>query len=350
MKAPLARAIPMEKQKATNSQDNVTRPRGPVHLFISELKPGDKLSQFFQIQSVELRKTRTGSDFLDMVVRDSTASISARLWSETIKRCGANFSSGDVVKIDGHVDTYRDHNQIIVDNIRKAGSDELDNVAVFHQRSQEKAELFFEELMAFAKELRPQSLCDLVVTLIHENEIALKTCPAAKMVHHAYQGGLIEHLVGVTRRVASLVAQDAKMNKDLAIAGAIVHDIGKTLELKPLGQTRTTEGRLIGHVILGFEMINRLGYEKQCSHEPWFLELQHIILSHHGHTEFGAPVRPATREALLIHYIDMLDSRLKILDEALESQDSDGFTAYIKWLDGRGYAGRAPSVKEERND
>jgi len=233
--------------------------------------------------------------------------------------------------------------------MRKAAADELENRAAFQRQSQEKAEPLFEELMAYAKDLRPQSLCDLVVTLLLENETGLKTCPAAKMVHHAYEGGLIEHLVGVTRKVVCLAAEDGKMNRDLAIAGAMVHDIGKTHELKPLGQARTTQGRLIGHVILGFEMINKIGYEKQCIDEPWFLELQHIVLSHHGQTDFGAPVRPATREALLIHYIDMLDSRLKILDEALESRDADGFTAYNKWLDGRGYAGHQPSVKEDRN-
>ncbi len=342
--------MPIEKKRALNGQETTHRAQGSAHLFTSQLRPGDKLSQFFQIQSVEMRKTRTGSDFLDMVVRDSTGSISARLWSETIRRYGSNFSPGEVVKIDGRVDTYRDHNQIIVEKIRKAAADEVETLPIFHQQGQEKAELLFQELMAYAKDLRPQSLSNLVLSLLLENQIALKVCPAAKMVHHAYEGGLVEHLLGVTRKVACLTAQDANFKRDLAIAGAILHDIGKTLELKPLGQNRTAEGRLIGHVILGFEMINKVGYEKQCAEEPWFLELQHIILSHHGFTEFGAPVRPATREALLIHYIDMLDSRLKILDEALESTDADGFTAYIKWLDGRGYAGFQLSAQEDKND
>ncbi len=339
--------MPTGKDNTTDNQRPVATGPTSVHLFASQLKPGDKLSQFFQIQAVEIRKTRTGSDYLDMVVRDATGAIAARLWAETIRRYGADFAPGDVVKINGHVGAYRDRNQIIVERIRKATPEELEHLGTFQRRSQERAEALFEELMCYAQDLRPPSLSDLVVGLLIQHEKAIKTCPAAKMVHHAYEGGLVEHLVGVTRKAACLVEKDASINKDLAIAGAIVHDIGKTQELKPGGQARTIEGRLVGHVILGFEMLDRIGYEKQCTGEPWFLELQHIILSHHGQADFGAPVRPATREAILIHYIDMLDSRLKILDQALESKDVDGFSPYNKWLEGRGYAGYHPSSRED---
>jgi 3'-5' exoribonuclease len=339
--------MPTERDHTKDNPRRVAPAREAVHFFVSQLKPGDKLSQFFQIQGVEMRKTRTGNDYLDMVVRDATGSISARLWAETIRQYGADFAAGDVVKIDGHVDTYRDRNQIIVERIRKAAPEELENSGAVQSRSQEDPDLLFQELMTYATDLRPPSLSDLVVALLVEHEKAVKTCPAAKMVHHAYEGGLIEHIVGVTRKTACLAEKDPSINRDLAIAGAILHDIGKTQELKPAGQARTVKGRLVGHVILGFEMVDRIGYEKQCAGEPWFLELQHIILSHHGQADFGAPVRPATREAILIHYIDMLDSRLKILDQALESKDTDGFSPYNKWLEGRGYAGYHPSSKED---
>ncbi|MGC8905930.1 MAG: 3'-5' exoribonuclease YhaM family protein [Desulfomonilaceae bacterium] len=339
--------MPTEKDHTADNPRRIASARQSVHLFTGQLKPGDKLNQFFQVQTVEMRKTRTGNDYLDMVVRDATGAIAARLWAETIRRYGADFSAGDVVKIDGHVETYRDRNQIIVEKIRKAAPEELEQVAALQPRSQDNPELLFEELVGYARGLRPPSLSDLVVALLLKHEKAIKTCPAAKMVHHAYEGGLVEHLVGVTGKAACLAEKDASINRDLAIAGAILHDIGKIQELKLSGQARTIEGRLVGHVILGFEMVARMGYEKQCTGEPWFLELQHIILSHHGQADFGAPVRPATREAILIHYIDMLDSRLKILEQALESKDADGFSAYNKWLEGRGYAGYHPSGKED---
>jgi 3'-5' exoribonuclease len=102
--------------------------------------------------------------------------------------------------------------------------------------------------------------------------------------------------------------------------------------------------------MLGFDILNKVGREKDCVDEPWFMEIQHIVLSHHGQEEYGAPVRPATREALIVHHVDLLDSRLKILDEALASVDVEGFSSYNKWLEGRAYAGCQSPAKEDKEN
>ncbi|MGB9617775.1 MAG: OB-fold nucleic acid binding domain-containing protein, partial [Desulfomonilaceae bacterium] len=170
--------MPTEKDHTADNPRRIASARQSVHLFTGQLKPGDKLNQFFQVQTVEMRKTRTGNDYLDMVVRDATGAIAARLWAETIRRYGADFSAGDVVKIDGHVETYRDRNQIIVEKIRKAAPEELEQVAALQPRSQDNPELLFEELVGYARGLRPPSLSDLVVALLLKHEKAIKTCPA----------------------------------------------------------------------------------------------------------------------------------------------------------------------------
>lgn len=328
-----------ESGSASTAADPIEGPAGPTHSPVKNLKPGDRLSQFFQIVSIETRKTRTGSDFVDLVLGDATGSISGRLWSQAIRKWGKEFEAGEFVKVVGQVESYRDQNQIIVEKIRKAASTELGDTRLLARRSSESPPVLYEELMGYAESIDHAQISDLVTTILRENAEALLTFPAAKMVHHAYEGGLVEHVVSVTRKVIALAAGDSRINRDVAVAGAILHDIGKVQELKAVGRSRTVDGRLLGHVMLGFDILNQTARDKGHMDEPWFLELQHIVLSHHGQEEFGAPVRPATREAFVVHFVDMLDSKLKILDEALTSVDSEGFSSYNKWLEGRAYAG-----------
>jgi len=196
--------------------------------------------------------------------------------------------------------------------------------------------------------MTPETLAELVGTILDLNEDALKTYPAAQIIHHAYRGGLIEHIAAVVKKVEAIIQVEKNINRSIALAGAILHDIGKIREIHPSGQGRTPEGRLIGHVMLGVSLVRETALEKGFLDLPWLREVEHIILSHHGESQFGAPVKPLTREALLVHHIDNLDAKLKIIDEALESVDADGFTTYNKWLEGRAFAGTP--LADEEND
>jgi 3'-5' exoribonuclease len=142
---------------------------------------------------------------------------------------------------------------------------------------------------------------------------------------------------------------DRRINRDVAIAGAILHDIGKVRELDPARRGRTLEGRLIGHLILGVQMIREAAVEKNFSDFKWLREVEHILVSHHGESEFGSPVRPMTREAMVVHFIDNLDSKLKIIEEALESAEPDGFSKYNRWLEGRAFTGSLQQAEEEND-
>jgi 3'-5' exoribonuclease len=202
-------------------------------------------------------------------------------------------------------------------------------------------------LKGIAETLQPESLSQVVVHILEKYSSSLMTYPAAKMIHHAYEGGLIEHICAVTSKVGAIVELEKNVNRGIALAGAILHDIGKVIELNSTGQERTPEGRLIGHVVLGVTLLRDAAIEKSVGDAPWLNELEHIILSHHGETQFGAPVRPLTREAIVVHFIDNLDSKLKIIEEALENKDSIGFSPYNKWLEGRAFAGSAVETEEE---
>lgn len=329
---------------------NTTSRSQETNIPIRDLRPGNTITQPFQLRSADIRKTRSGHDYLELVLGDRTGTIPGKMWADVIRKCGKDFNSGDFVKVSGRIEVYKERSQVIVERIKKIDPNELSDPTVLVKTSDLDSRNLFDQLIQYAVQLEPPELADLVASVLEDNAEALQSCQAAKMIHHAYKGGLIEHVFTVTRKVEAILSVEKNIDLNLAIAGAILHDLGKIGELSPTNQGRTPEGRLIGHVIIGMDIVRDAAVRKGVADKPWFTELQHIILSHHGETQFGAPVRPLTREAMLVHFIDNLDSRLKIMEEALESTDSHGFTSYNKWLEGRVFAGYRTLTEETTND
>ncbi len=320
-----------------------------VSICVKELKLGDCVLQFFELRSKEPRKTRSGQDYLDLVLGDASGTISGKMWPESVRKWGQEFNPGDIVKVEARVEAYRDRLQLVVDKIRRADPSEVTDLSALIKVSPYDSDALLEEVRSTANSLEPPELAELVVSILERHEDAIKTYPAARMIHHAYRGGLIEHIATVCRKVEAVLRLEENINRGIALAGAILHDIGKIQELSPSGGGRTTEGRLIGHLILGVDMVRQAAEEKGVADRAWLREVEHILLSHHGETQFGSPVKPLTREAILVHFIDNLDAKLKIINEALESVEPGGFTAYNKWLEGRAFAG-SQSHPEEEND
>ncbi|MCX5874220.1 MAG: HD domain-containing protein [Deltaproteobacteria bacterium] len=316
-------------------------------LLIKELKDGDQVLQFFELRAKNIRKTRGGQDYLDLKVGDVSAEISAKLWPETLHKWGHNFEIGNIVKVEGRIEVFRDRSQLIVDKIRRADETEVSDIGAIVRSTQYNVDELFEELIELTETLEPLELSNFVAEILERSADQFKVAPAAKMIHHAYRGGLIEHTWSVVKKVLAILETEPRTNRSIAIAGAILHDVGKLREITTTTRTRTIEGRLLGHITLGATLLRTVALELGLENEPWLVDLEHILLSHHGEPEFGAPVRPFTREAILIHFVDNLDSRLKIIDEALESVDSDGFSEYNKWLEGRAYSGANLKSAEE---
>ena len=314
--------------------------------FIKEFKDGDQILRFFELRAKSSRKTRSGQDYLDLKLGDSTGEISAKLWPEALEKWGKDFEIGSIVKVEGRIEMYRDMSQLIIEKIRKADEDEVPNVSDVIKSTQYNVDELYEELIVLTETLDPLELSNYVKEILERIADQFKRAPAAMMVHHAYRGGLIEHTWSVTQKVLAILEIEPKINRSMAISGAILHDIGKLREMAIDARRRTTDGRLIGHITLGVTFLYEVALELGLENEPWLTDLEHILLSHHGEPEFGAPVRPFTREAILIHFIDNLDSRLKIIDEALLSVDSEGFSQYNKWLEGRAYSGVIPTPQE----
>jgi 3'-5' exoribonuclease len=319
------------------------------HTFITNMTPGSVVLQLFQLRSKDLRKTRTGQEYLDLLLGDHSGDISAKMWSDAIRKWGLDFDPGDIVKIEGRVDSYRERNQIVVDKIRRVEITEVPDLSVLVKSSSQDPNALFEDLKLKADNLNPPELARLVVALLDKHEAEWKTRPAAKMVHHAYRGGLIEHVHAVVKKVEAVLALEPDIDPNLTVAGAILHDVGKLKELSSQGGGSTPEGKLVGHLILGVLMVREAAEELGVTDAAWMKDLEHILLSHHGGPYFGSPVRPLTREALVVHFIDNLDSKLKIVQESLTTADAEGFADYNRWMEGRPYIGSL-ALRQEDED
>ena len=318
-------------------------------VFIKDFKDGQQILRFFELRGKTLRKTRGGQPYLDLKFGDSSGEITAKLWPESLKKWGQTFDLGDIVKVEGRIEAFQDRSQLIVDKIRKAEESEVPDISTIIRTTECNVDEVFDQMVQLAENPKPSELSHFVLEILERVCDPFKSAPAARMIHHAYRGGLIEHTWSVVRKVLAILETEPGFNSSIAIAGAMLHDIGKLQEISSGTRSRTLEGRLIGHVILGVTFVRSVALELGLENEPWLVELEHMLLSHHGEPGFGSPVRPFTREAILVHFVDNLDSRLKIMEEALESVDSDGFSQYNKWLEGRAYAGASLKPMEEEN-
>lgn len=312
------------------------------HLFIADLKPGDKLNQFFLIKRKERRRTRTGKDYLDLSVSDRTGTLAAKIWSEAVDQLDPLFAEGQFAGLAGRVETYQDEPQLTIERIKgiqHLSSEQLE-LAGFNpdflvpSSSLDLPSLWNQLLHWVAEEIHHPALRDLTLGLLNNHEAEWIQWPASKIYHHAYKGGLLEHTYRVVQLAREVVRLYPELNQDLVLAGAVLHDIGKLKELEGyLSAHNTYTGQLVGHLILGWEMIREAAQDFSWDDPKLLTHLEHIILSHHGQLEYGSPVLPQTREALIVNVLDDLEAKLKMMADHLEQDRGEGeFTDWHKVL------------------
>jgi 3'-5' exoribonuclease len=283
---------------------------------VQQLADGDNLDDVFLVGDKQLRANRNGVLFLQLDLRDRTGTIAGRMWNATEPQF-RSFEDGDLLRIKGKVQLYQGSLQVIFTGFESIAHGEV-NIDDFVPQTEQDVSKLLDRLRALLLRLANPHLRALVECFLIDDMFVQGFCaaPAGIRNHHAYRGGLLEHVVTMLDGADRLAPLYPELNRDLLLMGVFLHDIGKVRELsydRVFGYT--DEGQLIGHVVMGVEMLNeKVARVPDLTGEPFppelMLRLKHTIVSHHGTYEFGASRLPMTPEAIALHYLDNLDAKI----------------------------------------
>ena len=279
--------------------------------YASGLEANQVVTTTFLVKVKEVRSKKSGEPYLSLILGDKSGNLDAKMW-ENVENVESTFSKDDFVKIKGLVQVYRNKKQLTIHRLRRCQETEIEFGDYFPKTSK-NIDAMFSELYSLAKSVENSYLNQLLVNLLNDSEFAVrfKEAPAAKSLHHAWLGGLLEHTLSLCK-LCKLTAQHyPEVNLDLLMTGAIIHDIGKIEELEyNRNFNYSTKGQLLGHMIIELDLVNQKISEIQEFPLQLKTLVQHLIVSHHGEYEFGSPKLPMFPEALLLHCLDNLDSKL----------------------------------------
>lgn len=286
---------------------------------IKELEPGSEVKSTFVCARKELRKTKAGAPYLAIELADKSGRVEARLWDQ-VARYKDVFSEKDYIAVSGRVEKYRDQKQVIITSLRRRDEREVDASDFLRVVGTDRGELEGELRLA-VEEVRDLHLRALLLSFLNDNQFmqGFTTAPAAKNYHHPYLGGLLEHTASTVRICRIICDLYPEIDRDLLIAAATLHDIGKIEELGyDRGIDFTDAGRFLGHLLLSDEMIREKIKQLPGFPEDLAMRLRHAVLSHHGELEWGSPKRPKTLEAVVLHHVDNLDAKVNSFREIAE--------------------------------
>jgi len=297
------------------------------------MTPGKQVEGLFNLCFKDLRQKSDGGYYLSLALSDETGTIPAKVWNDVENYQG--LQKGDVVRVKAKVDSYQNTTQLVVDEMETASEEETASLRPRSPRSLEEMKRDWQTLVELVED---PHLGALLTAVWDDEELREAYCsvPGGTKIHHPYQGGLLEHSIAVAKGAYLLWRKVyPTLHRDLLIAGGLLHDIGKTSELYWKGNEPeySDEGRLLGHVVLGSEILAR-----KISGIPGFppelaMKMLHIVASHHGEPEVGAAAKPQFKEAVVIHFMDEMDSKLSGFQVFIEKDQQEGnWTAYHRWF------------------
>ncbi|MHB8137286.1 MAG: 3'-5' exoribonuclease YhaM family protein [Smithellaceae bacterium] len=306
-------------------------------IYLQDIKQGDKIASSFLAAEKSMAFSQKGSAYLNVRLKDKTGEVDGKVWDNAAE-WDRVFKKGDVIYIEGRAQSYRNTLQISIISIKPCAPDDIDP-SDYLPVSKMDTQAMFRDILTYMDTISSEPIKELLAAFLHDEKTAelFRRAPAAKGFHHIYLGGLLEHTLSVVRLLDKAADHYPQLNRDLLIAGGILHDIGKIYEFSYDSLIAySDEGRMIGHLVMGVEMIN-----KKIEAIPDFppqtaLALRHIILSHHGEFEYGSPKRPKTMEALVIHFMDDLDAKLNAFQSfiAADAANTDSeWTTYNRFFE-----------------
>lgn len=292
---------------------------------VQNLKDKDSVDAMFLVKEKNVGVGKNGRSFMVLQLGDNTGTIEGRLW-DRVDELTREFELGDVIKVKGQVQLFQNRKQLIVHRLERVAPEQV-NFEDFMPKASKDSEDMLVELLQMVRSMKNDHLRQLILDTLEDPEIKpmVLRAPAAKSIHHAWIGGLLEHILSICRIMDFMGKHYPFLNRDLLLFGAIFHDIGKLWELSyENGISYTDRGRLIGHMQIACELV-----DKKASRILGFTEelrdiCKHIILSHHGKLEYGSPKRPKFMEAMVIAMVDDFDSKVSTLKTILDNERASG--------------------------
>ena len=302
--------------------------------YIQELREGERISQVFLCKTKITATTKSGKNYYSLTLQDRTGTLDGKVWE--LNGAIDHFEPMDFIQADGEVIVFNNSPQLNIRRIRRAKEGEYDPKDYFPV-SEKDPDVMYKELLGLIAQVKEPHLRQLVESFFVQDKAFIKAFrehSAAKSVHHGFIGGLMEHTLAVTKLCRFYCDQYPIINKDLLLTAAMFHDIGKTRELSAFPvNDYTDEGQLLGHIMIGCEMVGDRIREIPGFPPKLAAELKHCILAHHGEMEYGSPKKPAIIEAAALYFADNTDAKLQIMRELLEPATPGEWLGYNKLLD-----------------
>lgn len=302
--------------------------------YIEQLQDGENVSEVYLCKNKIVGKTKSGKSYYSLLLQDKTGSIDAKIWE--LNNGIGHFDSMNYVRVDGQITTFNNALQLNVKKIRIADEGEYAQDDYMPCTKKDVDEMFA-DLLKLVDSLEHSYYKTLLKSFfVDDKETAteFKRHSAAKTIHHGYIGGLLEHSLAVAKMCDYYTTYYKRLNRDLLITAALLHDIGKIYELSGFPENDYTDaGQLLGHIVMGTMMIRDRIKDIPDFPAKAANELEHCILAHHGELEYGSPKKPALLEALALSFADNTDAKIQTFMEALDAKDESGWLGYNKMLE-----------------
>jgi 3'-5' exoribonuclease len=311
-------------------------------IYVNQINERDRVSGIFLVRDKITAMAKNGKPYMTLKLMDSTGEVEAKVW-DRIDELSSRFAADDFIRVEAKASVYMGKMQLIVQQLEKVADESVD-IGDFLPVSGRSAEDMRNELDQLLDSLENSYIRDLLRSFFDDPEFyrLYSRAPAAKSMHHTYIGGLLEHSLAVAALALDVARRYPQVDRDLLISGAMLHDVGKVLELsfdRSFGYT--DEGKLLGHIVMGVQMIEdhvRVipGFPAELS-----MKIKHLLLSHHGQYDFGSPKMPQFLEAVILNFIDDLDSKINAVQLHIEKEQQDhGWTSYHRLFDRYFYMGQ----------
>jgi len=298
---------------------------------ISSFKEGMSIQGFFLCVEKHLRHTRTGGLYIDLVLRDNTGTVHAKIWDK-VAEFDEKFSSGDPVAIKGNVESFQERHQLVIKKISKASVQYYGRYgydpALVVPTSPYDTKKMWKEVVDIIGKIKNPFLKKVVSSIYKEHKEKIQVHPASVVMHHNYRSGFLEHVLSMAK-IANKISGSFDVDRDLVLAGVLLHDIGKLEEIsEDMEAAYTDSGNFIGHIVIGRDMVKAAAAKIKKFPKELLQKLEHIILSHQGRFEWHSPKQPVFPEAMLVHMIDNMDAKMNLMKLAIEDDHDKG-----KWTD-----------------